>query len=30
VHRLQELAGEARDKEMPDSDEVPFLRSSGR
>ncbi len=30
VHRLQELAGEARDKEMPHSDEVPFLRSSGR
>ena len=30
VHRLQELAGEARDKEMPHSDEVPLLRSSGR
>jgi uncharacterized protein (TIRG00374 family) len=30
VHQLQELAGEARDKEMPHSDEVPLLRSSGR
>jgi glycosyltransferase 2 family protein len=30
VHQLQELAGEARDKEMPKSDEVPLLRSSGR
>ena len=30
VHQLQEMAGEARDKEMPDSNEVPLLRSSGR
>jgi uncharacterized protein (TIRG00374 family) len=30
VHRLQELAGEARDKEMPHTDEVPILRSSRR
>jgi hypothetical protein len=29
-HQLQELAGEARDKEMPKSDEVSLLRSSGR
>ena len=30
VHQLQELAGEARNKEMPTSDEVSLLRSSGR
>jgi len=30
VHQLQELAGEARDKEMPQADEVPLLRSSRR
>jgi hypothetical protein len=30
VHQLQALAGEARDKEMPTSDEVSLLRSSGR
>jgi len=30
VHQLQELAGEARDKEMPHADEVPLLRSSRR
>src|SRR3954454_4881436 len=30
VHELKELAGEARDKEMPHTDEVPLLRSSGR
>ena len=30
VHDLQDLAGEARDKEMPHSDEVPLLRSSRR
>lgn len=30
VGRLQELAGEARDKEMPHSDEVPILRASRR
>lgn len=30
VGQLQELAGEARDKEMPQSDEVPILRPSGR
>jgi uncharacterized protein (TIRG00374 family) len=30
VHRLQELAGEAREKEMPHTDEVPILRSPGR
>ncbi|HTM03203.1 MAG TPA: lysylphosphatidylglycerol synthase transmembrane domain-containing protein [Vicinamibacterales bacterium] len=30
VHQLQELAGEARDTEMPHSDEVPLLRSSRR
>ena len=30
VHQLKELAGEARDKEMPDPDEVPILRSSRR
>lgn len=30
VHQLQAMAGEARDKEMPDSHEVPLLRSSGR
>lgn len=30
VGQLQELAGEARDKELPDSDEVSILRPSGR
>jgi uncharacterized protein (TIRG00374 family) len=30
VHQLKELAGEARDKEIPDPDEVPLLRSSRR
>ena len=30
VHRLQELAGEAREREMPHTDEVPILRSPGR
>jgi uncharacterized protein (TIRG00374 family) len=30
VGQLQELAGEARDKELPSSDEMPILRSSGR
>jgi uncharacterized protein (TIRG00374 family) len=30
VHQLQELAGEARDKEIPKSDEMPLLRSSRR
>ena len=30
VHQLKEMAGEARDKEMPEPDEVPLLRSSGR
>jgi len=30
VHELKELAGEARDKEMPHTDEVPLLRSSRR
>ena len=30
VGRLRELASEARDKELPHTDEVPILRSSGR
>ena len=30
VHQLKELAGEARDKEIPEPDEVPLLRSSRR
>jgi uncharacterized protein (TIRG00374 family) len=30
VHRLQDLAAEARGTEMPHSDEVPILRSPGR
>src|SRR6185503_9996021 len=30
VHRLQELAGEAREQEMPHTNEVPILRSPGR
>jgi len=30
VHQLKELAGEARHKEIPEPDEVPLLRSSGR
>jgi uncharacterized protein (TIRG00374 family) len=30
VHRLQELAGEAREREMPHTNEVSILRSPGR
>jgi uncharacterized protein (TIRG00374 family) len=30
VHRLKELAGEAREQEMQHTDEVPILRSPGR
>ena len=30
VRRLSALAGEAREKEMPKTDEVPILRPSGR
>jgi hypothetical protein len=30
VGRLKEMAGEAREKEMPHTDEVPILRPSGR
>jgi hypothetical protein len=30
IGRLKQMAGEAREKEIPHTDEVPILRPSGR